>query len=74
VKYILFLFLGYLLYQLVFKFIIPVYKTTARLKKGFKEMHERNQQSEEQQTEQQQTQSSYGPSQDDDYIDFEELK
>jgi hypothetical protein len=40
-KYVFYLFLAYILYQLVFKFIIPIYRTTRQVKKGFREMQER---------------------------------
>ncbi len=36
--------LAYLLYQFIFKFVIPVYKTTRQVKKGFQEMKGRMQQ------------------------------
>ncbi|HEY0065994.1 MAG TPA: hypothetical protein VGB46_01485 [Flavisolibacter sp.] len=32
--------LAYILYRLVFHFILPVYRTYRRVKKGFREMHE----------------------------------
>lgn len=68
-------FLMYLLYQLVFNFIIPVYKTTKQVKKGFREMHEkmnekvRDQQNSAQSPSNKSTQEPVG-----DYIDFEEIK
>ncbi len=40
-SFLLYLFLAYTLYQLVFKFILPVYRTTRQIKKGFREMQER---------------------------------
>lgn len=43
-SYLFYFFLAYLLYQLVFKFIIPIYRTTKKVKRGFKEMQERMQQ------------------------------
>ncbi len=39
--YLFYFFLVYLLYQLVFKFIIPIYRTTKQVKRGFKDMQER---------------------------------
>jgi hypothetical protein len=38
---IFYAFLAYILYRLVFHFIIPVYRTVRRVKKGFREMNER---------------------------------
>jgi hypothetical protein len=75
-KYVFYLFLAYILYQLIFKFIIPLYRTTRQVKKGFREMQERmNQQMQQQQTYADQSQqpdrnskSSLG-----DYIEFEEV-
>lgn len=36
-------FLVYLAFRLVFHFIIPLYRTTKKIKKGFREMQERMQ-------------------------------
>lgn len=30
-----------MLYQLVFRFILPIYRTTRQVKRGFRTMHER---------------------------------
>ena len=38
---LLYLFLAFILYQLVFKFIIPIYRTTRQVKKSFREMRDR---------------------------------
>ena len=38
--YIFYFFLAYMLYQLVFKFIIPVYRTTRQVKRSFRSMQE----------------------------------
>ncbi len=40
ITYLFYFFLAYLLYQLVFKFILPIYKTTKQVKRGFKSMQE----------------------------------
>ena len=48
-KFLFYLFLAYILYQLVFKFIIPIYRTTRQVKKGFREMQDRMNQHMEQQ-------------------------
>ncbi len=79
-KYVLYAVLAWFLYQLIFKLVIPVYKTTRQIKKGFREMQEkmnaeyqRQQQAYSSQTNQhtgsQQQKSPAG-----DYIDFEEVK
>lgn len=68
-------FLIYLAYQLVFNFIIPVYKTTKQVKRGFREMHEkmneqvRKRQNPPEASPNKSTQEPVG-----DYIDFEEIK
>jgi hypothetical protein len=40
-KYLFYIFLAYSLYQLVFKVIIPIYRTTRQVKRGFREMQEK---------------------------------
>lgn len=70
-------FLVYLLYKLIFDFIIPVYKTTRQVKKGFNEMQDRMQEHMRQQQQPQQSQRSKSESpktNPGDYIEFEELK
>jgi hypothetical protein len=74
---LLYIFLIYLVYQFIFNFVIPVYKTTQQVKKGFREMHSRmddtvngNNQSSSQQTHPQNAdKKTVG-----EYIDFEEIK
>ena len=70
-------FLVYLLYKLIFDFIIPVYKTTRQVKKGFREMHDRMQEHMQQQQQPQQSprsKSETSKTKPGDYIEFEELK
>ena len=68
-------FLVYLLYKLIFDFIIPVYKTTRQVKKGFNEMQDRMQEHIRQQQQPQQSQRSKSETaKPGDYIEFEELK
>ncbi|NOT50016.1 MAG: hypothetical protein HOP10_01905 [Chitinophagaceae bacterium] len=43
-KYLLFALLAYLAYQFIFNLVIPVYRTSRKIKKGFREMHSRMQQ------------------------------
>jgi hypothetical protein len=65
-----------MLYKLVFDFIIPVYRTTRRVKKGFREMNERMRQQAEgfnpqnASTQKPKTEESKPG----EYIDFEEVK
>lgn len=40
-SYLLYFFLAFLLYQLVFKIILPVYRTTKRVRQSFRTMQER---------------------------------
>lgn len=80
-KYVLFALLAWVLYQFIFKLVIPVYRTTRKIKKGFREMQEKmNEQYRQQQ--QQQGYADGGPTTNTgpskvskgDYIDFEEIK
>ena len=76
-RLILYALLAWFLYNLVFRFIIPVYKTTRQVKKKFREMNEQMQQEQFQQQgfNQQPTPQKSSPSQrNEDYIDFEEIK
>ena len=73
--YLFYFFLAYSLYQLIFKFILPIYRTTRQIKKGFREMQGRMQGH-------QQEASNNRPNNNTpeknktvgDYIDFEEVK
>jgi len=81
-RVLLYIFLIYLAYQFIFKFIIPVYKTTQQVKKSFRKMHENmndfangQQASNSQQASSQNGQSSNGPKEPvGEYIDFEDIK
>jgi hypothetical protein len=78
-KYVLYAILAYMLYQFIFKLVIPVYTTTKKVKKGFREMQSRME-------EQMRQQQGYNPeptpapaepkpkTKAGDYIEFEELK
>lgn len=77
-KYVLYAFLAYFLYLFIFRLVIPVYRASRQIKKGFREMHSRM---EEQMRQQQQAHAPEpGPAKPQsghkagDYIDFEELK
>ncbi|HMJ45691.1 MAG TPA: hypothetical protein VK498_00080 [Ferruginibacter sp.] len=63
------LFVVYMLYKLIFDFIIPVYKTSIRMKQKMNEMNERNQQppAKEDPAPSKKAVSA-------DYIDYEEIK
>jgi hypothetical protein len=75
-RFLFYAFLLYLAFRLVFDFIIPVVKTTRRVRKGFREMHERMNQHTEQynQHEDYSKQQSNNKGSVGDYIDFEEIK
>ncbi|MGZ3939828.1 MAG: hypothetical protein ACXVLT_14590 [Flavisolibacter sp.] len=70
-------FVFYLAYRLIFDFILPVYRTTRRIKRGFREMHQQmNQHTQQysQQDTQSRQQQATNKGNADDYIDFEEVK
>jgi hypothetical protein len=78
VKYVLYAFLAYLFFMFIFRLVIPVYRASRQIKKGFREMHSRM---EEQMKQQQQAQEPQAqPAKPDtkykagDYIDFEDVK
>jgi len=77
-KYVLYAVLAWLAYQLIFNLIIPVYRASRKIKKGFREMHDQMNQQYQQQQENQSSStftnktSPKAPS--NDYIDFEEIK
>jgi sortase (surface protein transpeptidase) len=78
-RFVFYAILIYLAYQLIFNLIIPVVKTSRRLKKGFREMHEKmNQQYGQHQPNNAQASSSSPEDKPkiskEDYIDFEEIK
>jgi hypothetical protein len=76
-RYVLYALLAWFLYNLIFRFIIPVYKTTRQVKKKFREMHEQMQQEQVKQqgfNQQAPAQKSSPSSRNEDYIDFEEIK
>lgn len=77
-KLILYLLLFWFLYNLIFRFIIPVYRTSSQLKKKFREMNDHMQQEQRQHTRQQGPEPASARRDNDaqshDYIDFEEVK
>jgi hypothetical protein len=64
------------IYKVVFDLIIPVYKTTQKIKRGFKDVHNQMQDQTNQQQPSQQSASTKSPAKEKagDYIDFEEVK
>ena len=75
-KILLYAFLIYLAYKFIFEFVIPIYKTTRQVKKGFHEMNDRM--NEYMQQQQQQSAPKEQPEKPEqkagDYIEFEEIK
>jgi hypothetical protein len=76
-RYLLYGLLIWFLYNLVFRLVIPVYKTTRQVKKKFREMNDRmqeNQNKHEGFSQASGTEKSSPASRSGDYIDFEEVK
>ena len=73
-SFLFFAFLAYLLFRLVFNFIIPIYKTTKKVKRTFREMNERMNQQSSNTAPPRNNPSSSKKSPSGDYIDFEEVK
>ena len=73
--YIFLAFLAYLLFKLIVDFIIPVYKTTQRVKRSFREMQQKMQ-GQSSPEPQHQNDKAYDKKKKpaSDYIDFEEVK
>jgi len=68
-------FIAYLAFRLVFDFIIPIYRTTKRVRKSFREMHERmNGHTEHQEEKNNSKQNGNNNKGVGEYIDFEEIK
>ena len=76
-RVLLYGFLFYLLCQFIFRFVIPVYKTTKQVKKGFKKMRDQMNESAGKQQPPGQSKSSsdnFAKEPVGEYIDFEEIK
>jgi cell division protein FtsB len=71
-------FVFYLAYRLIFDFILPVYRTTRQIKKGFRQMNEQMNQHTQQYNQSNQPNQPFNQSANKgnagDYIDFEEIK
>ena len=76
-RILLYALLIWFLYNLVFRFIIPIYMTTRQVKKKFREMSARMQEEHQRQEGFKQPVAepkSSSASRSEDYIDFEEIK
>lgn len=75
-KFVVYAILAYVLYQFIFKLVIPVYLASRKIKKGFREMQEHMQQQQQQQgyTPQPSPSKPEPTTKAGDYIDFEEVK
>ena len=78
-KIILYFFLAWFLYNLIFRFIIPVYRTSKKMKQQFRQMQEAMQEKMQpgqasQPAPAQPPKSSSSAKSTGDYIDFEEIK
>lgn len=77
-RFLLIMLMIYLLYNLIVKFIIPIYRTTRTVKRRMNEMRDQQQQffnQQQQQREFEERKSNTTPPADKgDYIDYEEVK
>jgi hypothetical protein len=75
-RVILYALLIYVTYKVIFDLILPVYKTTQKIKKGFRNMHSQMQDQPNQHPSSQRSNSAKSTSKEKagDYIDFEEVK
>lgn len=76
-RFLLYFFLIYLGYQFIFKFLIPIFKTTQQVKRDVRAMHDRMSEMANTQnsaTPQGKSQGSTSKAPVGDYIDFEEIK
>ncbi|AWO01427.1 hypothetical protein DLD77_06840 [Chitinophaga alhagiae] len=78
-RLLFYIFIGWILYKLVFDFIIPVYRGTKQVRRQVRDMQQHMQEQFRQQQQQQQappqpTSPSAPKREKGDYIDFEEVK
>ncbi len=76
-KFVLYAILAYVLYQFIFKLVIPVYLASRKIKKGFREMQSKMQEHMQQQqgyAEQSSAKKPEAQKRTGDYIEFEEVK
>ena len=71
--YLFYCFLAYVLYNLIFRFIVPIYRTTKQVKRTFRDMQSRMQQKEApfQPVKEKPVSSAASKGE---YIDFEEVR
>ncbi len=72
-SYVFYLFLAYLLYNLIFKFVLPVYRTTRQVKRSFKDMQSRMQ-GQQPPVQERASKKPAAKAAAGDYIEFEEVK
>ncbi|HWJ30352.1 MAG TPA: hypothetical protein VNS32_27710 [Flavisolibacter sp.] len=75
--FLFFAFLFYLAWRLVFDFILPIYRTTKKVRKGFRQMREQMNQHTEQYQQENPSHSNQNNNKKGgvgEYIDFEEIK
>ncbi len=77
-RFVLYAILAYILFQFIFKLVIPVYLASRKIKKGFREMQSKMQEHMQQQqqgyTPQPSSSKPEPTARPGDYIDFEEVK
>lgn len=77
-KFIVYIFLGYLLFRFITGFLIPVFRTGKQIKRQFNDMQQRMEEQMRQQqaatSNTQQTEKPAPKSSTGEYIDFEEVK
>jgi hypothetical protein len=71
---LVYLILAFLLYKFIFGFVLPVYRTTRQMKRGFREMQERMQQNRPAEPDPRPNSRGKQNDKKGDYIDFEEVK
>ncbi|MGZ5248065.1 MAG: hypothetical protein ACXWCR_13230 [Flavitalea sp.] len=77
VKFLFYAFLLYLAWKLVFNLVIPVYRTTKKIKRGFREMQQKMEEAQRQQQQQSRPNPQPIPEKrpiEGDYIEFEDVK
>jgi hypothetical protein len=73
--YVFYLFLAYLLYNIIFKFVIPIYRTTRQVKQGFRDINARMQGHNSNENKfSSETRGTVPLKKEGEYIDFEEVK
>jgi len=73
-RYILAVLLIYLAYKLVFDFIVPVYRTTKRVRQQFQDIKNRMEEQSQSSSQDNSSNSEQKPEKVGEYIDFEEIK